>query len=294
MNSISVRTLWISDLHLGNKDCKAKYLLDFLQHHEADTIILVGDIVDFHSMKSNRHWPESHSEVISLLIQRAHAGTRLIYVPGNHDAAIRDYLSFDFGRIEVHARYLHETVSGKCIIALHGDEFDNAVCHSRLTELAGYVGYDFLLFLNRWWAWSRRRMGFSYWSLASYIKSKVQSANVAISRFENAAVQFALRKEADAVVCGHIHHPGMKNIGGTLYLNDGDWIENCTALIEQHEGTLQLIRWTEKPELICETNAFVDPSLVSMSPKSVDVEHHDFMSNEPESDQSEDKDSEAA
>ncbi|WP_028024101.1 UDP-2,3-diacylglucosamine diphosphatase [Enterovibrio calviensis] len=289
MNSISVRTLWISDLHLGNKDCKAKYLLDFLQRHEAQTIILVGDIVDFHSMKSNRHWPESHSEVLSLLIQRAHSGSRLIYVPGNHDAAIRDYLSFDFGRIEVHSKYLHESVTGKRIIALHGDEFDNAVCHSRLTELAGYVGYDFLLFLNRWWARLRRRMGFSYWSLASYIKSKVQSANVAISRFENAAIQFAQRKGADAVVCGHIHHPGMKDINGTLYLNDGDWIENCTALLEQHDGTMQLIRWTEKPELVAETKAFVDPSSISIPSESIG-----FGEPVSKNGSSEDSDSEAA
>ncbi|MEZ8143549.1 UDP-2,3-diacylglucosamine hydrolase [Enterovibrio norvegicus FF-33] len=275
MTPISVRTLWISDLHLGNKDCKAKYLLDFLQRHEAETIVLVGDIVDFYSMKSSRHWPESHSEILSLLIHRAHTGCRLIYVPGNHDAAIRDYLKFDFGRIEVRARFIHETVTGKRIIAVHGDEFDSAVCHSRLTEIAGYIGYDFLLFLNRGWAWTRRKLGFPYWSLASYIKSKVQSANIAIARFEHAAVQYAQRKNADAVVCGHIHHPDIKTLNGTLYLNDGDWIESCTALIEQHEGTIQLIRWTEKPELLAESTAFADHTKWTINTTNGDASDRD-------------------
>ncbi|CZF82102.1 UDP-2,3-diacylglucosamine diphosphatase [Grimontia marina] len=264
MNKISVRTVWISDLHLGNKDCKAQYLLDFLNRHTAETIVLVGDIVDFYSMKSSHHWPESHSQVLSLLLKHAHDGTRLIYIPGNHDAAVRDYLKFDFGHIEVRSRFEHETVTGKRIVAVHGDEFDNAVCHNRLTEIAGYIGYDFLLFLNRWWERIRRKAGFQYWSLASYIKSKVSSANVAIQRFENAAVQFARRRGADAVVCGHIHHPDIKQLEGTFYFNDGDWIENCTALIEQHDGTIQLIRWTEKTTLLAETEAFIDPEMIKL------------------------------
>ncbi|PMN88086.1 UDP-2,3-diacylglucosamine diphosphatase [Enterovibrio norvegicus] len=257
MNPIHVRTIWISDLHLGNKDCKAHYLLNFLHRHQADTIILVGDIVDFYSMKFSRHWPESHSQVLSLLIDRAHQGTRVIYIPGNHDDVIRKYLKFDFGKIEVRAHHIHKTVQGKKVLAVHGDEFDGAVCHSRLTAIAGDMGYDFLLFLNRWMSRIRQKLGFPYWSLASYIKLRVQSANVAIARFENAAVQYAQRKNADAIVCGHIHHPDMKTIGDTLYLNDGDWIENCTALIEQDDGALELIRWTEKPELIAAYNTLL-------------------------------------
>ncbi|MDD1782833.1 UDP-2,3-diacylglucosamine diphosphatase [Enterovibrio sp. ZSDZ35] len=265
MNPYSVRTLWISDLHLGNKDCKAGFLLDFLNKHDAETIILVGDIVDFYSMKSSHHWPESHSQVLSLLMQRAHNGTRLIYIPGNHDAVIRQYLKFNFGHVEVRASHIHETLTGKKIIAVHGDEFDSAVCHKRLTAIAGDVGYDLLLFLNRWWSRARQRMGFPYWSLASYIKSKVASANVAIQRFENAAIQYARRKGAHAIVCGHIHHPDMKVLGDELYLNDGDWIENCTALLEQHDGTIQLIRWTERCELLAESYAFasLQPDAVS-------------------------------
>ncbi|PKF49052.1 UDP-2,3-diacylglucosamine hydrolase [Enterovibrio nigricans] len=267
MNPNSVRTMWISDLHLGNKDCKAHFLLDFLNQHEAETIILVGDIIDFYSMKSSHHWPETHSQVISLLMNRAHQGTRLIYIPGNHDATIRQYLKFDFGRIEVRASHLHETLMGKKIIAVHGDEFDSAVCHKRLTAVAGDVGYDLLLFLNRWWSRARQRLGFPYWSLASYIKSKVTSANVAIARFENAAIQYARRKGANAIVCGHIHHPDLKTFGDELYLNDGDWIENCTALLERHDGSLQLIRWTEKCELLAESDAFVAPLPDTMNAK---------------------------
>ncbi|KXF81979.1 UDP-2,3-diacylglucosamine diphosphatase [Enterovibrio coralii] len=271
MNSYSVRTMWISDLHLGNKDCKARFLLDFLNKHNAETIILVGDIVDFYSMKSSHHWPESHSQILSLLMSRAHSGTRLIYIPGNHDAVVRQYLSFDFGRIEVRSSYMHETVTGKKVIAVHGDEFDSAVCHKRLTAMAGDVGYDLLLFLNRWWSRARQRMGFPYWSLASYIKSKVTSANVAIQRFETAAIQYARRKGANAIVCGHIHHPDMKMIGDEMYLNDGDWIENCTALLELDDGSLQLVRWTEKCELIDETRTFALPAPSPQTTKSTEA-----------------------
>ncbi|RXJ74213.1 UDP-2,3-diacylglucosamine hydrolase [Veronia nyctiphanis] len=250
----SVRTLWISDLHLGNKDCKANYLLDFLKHHDAETIILVGDIVDLWSLSASHFWPESHNQVISALLERAHNGCRLIYVPGNHDASIREFVKFDFGKVEVRSRYTHTTASGKKILALHGDEFDTAVCHSKLTSMVGDIGYDLLLFLNRWWSRLRNRLGFSYWSLATYIKTRVKTANVAISRFEKAAVQFADKKDVDAVVCGHIHHPAINDYDGTLYLNDGDWIENCTALTEDFDGHIQLVRWTEQETLLAETD----------------------------------------
>ncbi|MFD2179664.1 UDP-2,3-diacylglucosamine diphosphatase [Veronia pacifica] len=241
----SVRTIWISDLHLGNKDCKAAYLLDFLKNHDAETIVLVGDIIDLWSLSSSHYWPESHNQVISALLERAHNGCRLVYVPGNHDASVRNFVKFDFGKVEVRSRYTHTSAAGKKILAMHGDEFDTAVCHSRLTSIAGDVGYDLLLFINRWWTRMRNKMGFSYWSLATYIKSKVKTANIAISRFENAVAQFGRKKGVDAIVCGHIHHPAVKMMDDILYLNDGDWIENCTALVEDFDGHIQLLRWTE-------------------------------------------------
>lgn len=257
MEITSVRTLWISDIHLGSKDCKAEFLLDFLRHHHAKYIVLVGDIVDFWSMKNRHFWPESHNEVISLLLERAHQGCQLIYVPGNHDEAVRQFVRFDFGKVEVRSHYLHTTACGKKVLALHGDEFDNLVRHGKLTALLGDKGYDLLLFLNRCWYQTRRRFGFSYWSLSTYLKSKVGKAKQAIERFEYAAVSRAVKKNVDGIVCGHIHHPDLKSVEDIWYFNDGDWVENCTALVEQNNGKIQLVRWTETSEVLNQTDAFL-------------------------------------
>ncbi|GAB6260218.1 UDP-2,3-diacylglucosamine diphosphatase [Photobacterium sp. R1] len=256
MGKHTYRTLWLSDIHLGNRDCKVDYLLDFLTQHRADTLILVGDIVDLWSLKSRYHWPESHTRVVRLLLEQAEQGCRIIYIPGNHDEAIRKFIQFNLGNVELAHRYLHTSANGKQILALHGDEFDSMVCHNKLTSLLGDVGYDLLLFLNRWINAYRRITKQPYWSLASYIKTRVEKANIAIARFRHAAVTMARHKGVDAIVCGHIHHPEMKDENDILYLNDGDWIENCTFLAEHYDGVIELIRWTEHAELLDSSDKF--------------------------------------
>ncbi|QUJ68473.1 UDP-2,3-diacylglucosamine diphosphatase [Photobacterium sp. GJ3] len=256
MGKNAYRTLWLSDIHLGNRDCKVDYLLDFLTRHQADTLILVGDIVDLWSLKSRYHWPESHTRVIRLLLEQAEAGCRIVYIPGNHDEAVRKFIQFNPGNVELAHRYVHTSANGQRILALHGDEFDSLVCHSRLTSLLGDLGYDLLLFMNRWLNVYRRMTKQPYWSLASYLKARVEKANVAIARFRRAAITMAKHKDVDAIVCGHIHHPEITEEDDILYLNDGDWIENCTFLAEHHDGVIELIRWTEQAELLNSSDKF--------------------------------------
>ncbi len=256
MEKVHVETLWLSDLHLGNRDCKAEYLLDFLQHHHARTLILVGDIVDLWSLKSRHHWPKSHNRVVTTLLDMAHNGTRVIYVPGNHDEAIREFVKFDFGKVEVRSHYTHQLVNGQKALAIHGDEFDTLVCHSRLTSVVGDIGYDFLLFLNRWNDKIRKLTGQPYWSLSGYIKEKVHKAKEAMQRFREASLAKARKRQVDAIVCGHIHHPEILETEDVIYMNDGDWIENCSSLVEYSDGTIQLVRWTEGLTVLEETTRF--------------------------------------
>ncbi|MEI8595295.1 UDP-2,3-diacylglucosamine diphosphatase [Photobacterium sp. Hal280] len=268
MGKRTYRTLWLSDIHLGNRDCKVDYLLDFLSRYQADTLILVGDIVDLWSLKSRFHWPESHTKAVRLLLEQADQGCRIIYIPGNHDEAIRKFIQFNLGHVELAHNYIHTSANGNRILALHGDEFDSMVCHSKLTSLLGDAGYDFLLFLNRWLNNYRRFTRQPYWSLASYLKIKVEKANLAIARFRHAAVTMAKHKDVDAIVCGHIHHPEITEQDGVVYLNDGDWIENCTFLAEHHDGVIELIQWTEQAKCLNSTERFkVNPQITPLFDK---------------------------
>ena len=249
------RTIWLSDIHLGNKDCKTDYLLDFLTKNKADTLILVGDIIDLWSLKNKHYWPESHNQIIKLLLEQASAGTRIIYIPGNHDSSVRKFVQYNFGHVELHDTYIHTTASGKRILAIHGDQFDSVVCHNRFHAVVGDVGYDFLLFINRWWHLFQKLRNKPYWSLATYLKSKVDKANQAIERFTHAAINHARQQDVDAIVCGHIHHPSIVQDKEILYLNDGDWIENCTCIAEAFDGELSLISWTDRYQEIARNHS---------------------------------------
>ncbi len=239
------RTIWLSDVHLGYKGCKAEYLLDFLQATHAETIYLVGDIIDFWSMNKTMYWPQAHNEVIRLLLDKVKQGSRLIYVPGNHDEVIREFDGVAFGRMRVCEEYIHHTADGKRLLLLHGDKFDGVIKCSRLAERLGNFGYDLLLYLNRQVNHFRRLAGFPYWSLAGYIKSRVKNAMRHVHNFEQAVTHDARKQGVDGVVCGHIHHPAINTINGILYFNTGDWVENCTALAEHADGTMELIHWSE-------------------------------------------------
>lgn len=239
------RSVWISDTHLGSRDCKAEYLFRFLTSIQCDNLFLVGDIVDIWALKKNVYWPQSHNNVLRAILGKAKHGTRVVYVPGNHDEIFKEHCGTQFGNVQIERYYLHETVKNKKLLVMHGDEFDSLVTCGRLESLIGNIGYDILLACNRWYHYYRARFGYPYWSLASYLKRKLKNAMLHVQRFENIVAHETLRRGADGVVCGHIHHPQMRNIDGIDYYNDGDWVEHCTALVESSEGDLSLLHWSE-------------------------------------------------
>lgn len=242
---VRVRTLFLSDLHLGTKGCQAHQLLSFLRTYDADTIYLVGDILDGWRLKSGWYWPQAHNDVVQKLLRKVRKGTRLIYIPGNHDEFLRDYLGVQLGGIELTDSAVHETADGKRYLVIHGDQFDLVVRHARWLALLGDGAYTCALTVNTYLNMVRRRLGLTYWSLSSWAKLKVKNAVNYISRFEELLAAEARRQEADGIICGHIHHAAMQNLDGVRYVNTGDWVESCTAIVEHYDGTLQMIRWAE-------------------------------------------------
>lgn len=237
------RTLFVSDLHLGTYACQAEAFLDFLRHNDAETIYLVGDIIDFWRVRRGPVWPQSHNDVLQKLLRKVRKGTRIIYVPGNHDESLRNYCGMHFGGIELHHDYVHTTADGRRFLVMHGDEFDVVVRHAKWLAFLGDRSYEFLLSCNRPLNWVRRRFGFGYWSLSAFLKLKVKAAVNFIGEFEHALAEEAQRRNVDGVVCGHIHHAVEQTLGGIHYVNCGDWVESCTAIAEDHNGGLQLIHW---------------------------------------------------
>lgn len=246
MKRTHYRTLWLSDIHLGNKDCKAQYLLDFLNTVTVDTLYLVGDIVDMWEMSRQFRWPEAHNQVLHTFMQMSRDGTKVIYLPGNHDEPLQSYSGMQFGDIDIKRECVHTTADGKQYLILHGDQFDADVTIGKFHAWIGDKGYDLLLFLNRWYNRFRQWRNNDYWSLAGYIKKHIKGANEAIARYREACCARARKMGLDGVICGHIHHPESIMVHGTHYVNDGDWIENCSALSEDKDGNLVLISWIEE------------------------------------------------
>ncbi len=245
MGSLHYRAIWISDLHLGTRDAKSDYLLDFLANTETDYLYLVGDILDLWKLKS-WYWPEVNNRLVELVQAKAKGGTRVIYVPGNHDEKLRDFVGSFIGGVHIQINAIHESADGRRFLVLHGDEFDCVVMHNRWLAHIGDKGYEALLRLNHWYNVVRRRLGFSYWSLSAYIKNRVKEAVNYIGNFEQAVVAEAERHRVDGLICGHIHHASMRRIDGVSYNNCGDWVESCTALVEEESGELSIIHWTEQ------------------------------------------------
>ena len=237
------RAIFISDVHLGTRTSQARGLLDFLRWHEADTIYLVGDIVDFWRVRRGAYWPQQHNDVLQKLLRRVRKGTRVVFIPGNHDEGVRDFCGMQFGGIEIHQNIVHETAAGQRFIVMHGDEFDVVVRTAKWLAILGDRGYEFALWLNNPLNWVRRHLGFGYWSLSAYLKGRVKQAVSFIGAFEEAVAAEARRPGADGIICGHIHHAADRMIDDVRYLNCGDWVESCTAIVETHDGALQLIRW---------------------------------------------------
>jgi UDP-2,3-diacylglucosamine pyrophosphatase LpxH len=238
------RTIWISDFHLGSTQCQADVLLDFLKYNDSDKLYLVGDIIDFWALSKKTYWPPDHNTVIQKLLRKARHGTQIIYIPGNHDENVRDYNHYIFGDIVIKESDIHTTVDGKKLLVVHGDEYDTIAQYHRWIAQIGSVGYDFLLWINRLLRSVRRLLNIqSQFSLAAFVKFKVKNIVQFISDYEAGIVGILTNKELDGVVCGHIHHAEIKKIQDFLYINTGDFVESCTAIVEHFNGRLELIRW---------------------------------------------------
>jgi UDP-2,3-diacylglucosamine pyrophosphatase LpxH len=236
------RTLFISDVHLGARACQAQALLDFLRDHEADTVYLIGDIIDGWALRKSWYWPQAHNDVVQKILRKARKGARIIYLPGNHDEFLRDYYGTHFGGIEVAAEAMHETADGRRFLVIHGDQFDFVIRHARWLAYLGDWAYDVALFTNRWVGAARRKLGLSYWSLSAWAKLKVKNAVNVISKFEDQLILEAGRRGANGVICGHIHHATQRELDGVTYVNTGDWVESCSAVVEHHDGRLEIVR----------------------------------------------------
>ena len=241
------RALFLSDVHLGMRGAQAERLLAFLDRIDAGTIYLVGDIVDGWKLRRRWYWPQSHNDVVQALLDRAkldraEGGARMIYLPGNHDEMLRGFYGTHFGGIEVVERIVHEAADGKRYLVIHGDQFDVVVRHARWLAFLGDVGYNLALSLNVRVNAVRRRLGFSYWSLSAWLKSRVKEAVNVIGDFERALCDAADKAGADGVICGHIHTPAIHDRYGVDYINTGDWVESCTAVVENFDGTFEILR----------------------------------------------------
>lgn len=236
------RTIWISDLHLGTPEAKAGFLLDFLRQHEADRYYLVGDVFDGWALQRSWYWPSSHNDVIQTLLKKAKS-TSVTYVPGNHDEVARDYPGLQLGGITIEKTAVHTTADGRRFLIVHGDEFEGVVRHAEWLEFLGGWAYVGVLKLDRWFNRIRRLFNLPYWSLSTYLKHSTQRARQFITDFEEALAHEAEEEGFDGVICGHIHHPRMRSINEVQYINTGDWVESCTALVEHLDGRLELLRW---------------------------------------------------
>ena len=239
------RSVFISDVHLGTRGCQAELLLDFLRHMSCDHLYLIGDIVDGWRLKSGWYWPQSHNDVVQKILRLARKGAKVIYVPGNHDDRVRDFCGVHFGGVTVARDAVHQTLDGRRFLVVHGDEFDGVVRHAKWLGFAGDIAYRILISLNTTLNRIGRRLGFGYWSLSAFLKLKVKNALKFIDSFEGALAEEARRRNLDGVICGHIHKAEMRAIGSALYVNDGDWVESCTALVEHRDGRLEILRWAE-------------------------------------------------
>ena len=246
--AMRVRTVWISDVHLGTPGCQAHALLHFLRTVECERLYLVGDIIDGWQLRRSWYWPQSHNDVVQKLLRKARKGTRVIFIPGNHDEFARRYLDHTFGGIEVAEECIHVTADGKRLWVTHGDLYDGVIQVARWLAYLGDNLYEFTLRLNRWFNSWRARLGLPYWSLSGFLKLKVKRAVSYVSDFEDALAREAVKRGAHGVVCGHIHHPEMRTIGSILYCNDGDWVESLTALVEDADGSLRIVDWSRRAD----------------------------------------------
>ena len=265
---LQVRSVWISDVHLGTPGCQAAALLDFLKTVDSRHLYLVGDIIDGWQLRRSWYWPQAHNDVVQKLLRKARKGTRVVFVPGNHDEFARKYLGHSFGGIEVVDDCVHTTVDGRQLWITHGDYFDGVIQCAKWLAYVGDSAYEFTLRLNRHFNSLRARLGLPYWSLSKYLKLKVKRAVSFIGDFEQAVAREARRRGVQGVVCGHIHHAELRDIDGILYANDGDWVESLTALVEHVDGRLEILDWGDRAAWGAEASA---RTVVSTGPAAAGV-----------------------
>ncbi|WP_237683895.1 UDP-2,3-diacylglucosamine diphosphatase [Pseudaminobacter soli (ex Zhang et al. 2022)] len=257
------RTLFISDVHLGSKQAKAEFLIDFLRLHDAETIYLVGDIVDGWRLRRSWHWPQAHNDVVQKLLRKARKGSRVLYIAGNHDEFLRMFQGTHFGGIEVCDRAIHETADGRRFLVIHGDQFDAIVHNVRWLAYLGDYAYGAAITVNRLVFRVRHLLGLPYWSFSSWAKVKVKKAVNFIGAFREVLSEEARRSEVDGVICGHIHHAELEEFGDVTYVNTGDWVESCTAVVEHFDGRLEILHW---PQMMAEI-----PAKTAFRPRVIDA-----------------------
>ena len=267
-----VRSIFISDIHLGTRACQAERLLDFLRDHTSDHLYLVGDIIDFWGMARGIHWSQAQNTVVQKMLRRARHGEQIYLIPGNHDEALREYVGTAFGDIRIAAEFVHTTADGRRLLITHGDEFDQVTRYHRWVAVLGDVSYNMLVRINVGLSWLRRRLGWSgYWSLAGYAKRKVKSAVNFIVDFEESVIRAARERGLDGVVCGHIHSAVIREADGISYINCGDWVDSCTAILEHTDGRMELLEWGAAPI------APVMAGLAAEPPRGVQPIYGDFL-----------------
>ena len=240
-----VRAIFLSDIHLGTPACQAGRLLEFLKAYESEYLFLVGDIVDFWAIRRRGvYWSTEQNTVVQKILKRARHDVRVVFVPGNHDEALREHAGTSFGNIRVERDYTHTAADGRRYLLIHGDEFDQVTKYHRWLAILGDRAYAVVVRLNMWLSWVRRRFGIAgYWSLSGYAKFKVKRAVSFIFDYEASVLRHARERGVDGVICGHIHAATILDRGGIAYINCGDWVDSCTAIVESASGEMQLVRW---------------------------------------------------
>ena len=242
---IRVRSIFLSDIHLGTPACQADALLDFLKAYDTEQLFLIGDIVDFWAIRRRGvYWSTEQNTVVQKVLKRARHDVRVIFIPGNHDEALREHVGTSFGNIRVEREYLHTAADGRRYLLIHGDEFDQVTKYHRWLAILGDHAYDLLVRLNRWLSWLRRRLKVpGYWSLSGYAKRRVKTAVSFIFDFEDSVLRHVRERDVDGVICGHIHCAAIRDLDGITYINCGDWVDSCTAIVEHPNGAMELVRW---------------------------------------------------
>jgi UDP-2,3-diacylglucosamine pyrophosphatase LpxH len=239
-----VRSVFISDVHLGTRACQAERLVEFLRAYSAENLFMVGDIVDFWAMKREVRWTQAQNTVVQKILRRARHGENVYFIPDNHDEALREHIGIRLGDIALVGEHVHTMANGKRYLILHGDEFDQVTRYHRWVAVLGDIAYNGLVRINVWLSWLRRRLDIpGYWSLAGYAKRKVKIAVSFVGDFESSVARSVRERGLDGVICGHIHVAAMRKVDGIDYVNCGDWVDSCTAIVEHHDGRLELIEW---------------------------------------------------